>query len=139
MARVYATRADLLAYLDGSTLAALVPADPEATRKLTRASEQVDDALLTAVYDVDDTTLLPTDPLVAEAMKLATCAQVARGLAVGDGIDTGVVYTDVSIGSVRLSGGTASGSASSSSDGLTEEAVGHLRRAGLISNVVYAW
>lgn len=129
MARVYATRADLVDYAPPSVT---VPEDPEATRVLTRASEDVEDALLTAVYDVD-TSKMPTDPDVIEAMKLATCAQAVERIRTGteDGSDGLDGWDSVSIGSVTLSGRRRSDAGTRSGSDLVAEAVGHLKRAGL--------
>lgn len=129
MARVYATRADLVDYAPPSVT---VPDEPEATRVLTRASEDVDDALLTAVYDVD-TDDMPTDTKVIEAMKLATCAQAIERIRTGteDGNDGLDGWDSVSIGSISLSGRRKSDAGARSGSDLTAEAVGHLRRAGL--------
>jgi hypothetical protein len=94
--RVYATTADLANYLEA--------APPEGARRLLRrASRRVDDALLTALYDVD-TAGMPTDPLVITALRDATCAQVEYWAT--SGADPGgadAVYDEVAIGSARLS------------------------------------
>jgi hypothetical protein len=50
---------------------------------LDRASRDIDQELLTAVYD-------PTDPDMIAALKLATLEQVAAGLDAGDTAGTGV-------------------------------------------------
>ena len=50
-------------------------APPDAARLLVRASEVIDQALRTAVYDVD-TAGAPTDVAVIAALVGATCAQV---------------------------------------------------------------
>jgi hypothetical protein len=135
VARVYATRTDLVAYAPPDIT---VPEDPEATRLLTRASERVDDALLTAVYEVDSVTLLPTDSTVTEALRLATCAEAVDMIRHGsDSGDDGINQWDsISIGSVKLSGRRDTASSSGSSSGLSSEAAGHLRRAGL-GGVIY--
>ena len=71
----YATSAQLLAF----TGAATAPAD--ADRLLLRASEVIDQALRTAIYDVDATTGIPTDAATAAVFADATCAQVEFWLA----------------------------------------------------------
>lgn len=137
MARIYATRADWLAYEAGSTLAAQIPAEPEATRKLTRASERIDDLLVTAVYDVDDDDL-PTDATVAQALRDATCAQASWWLEIGDETGAASQYQSVSIGSVSLSRGyTGAGSSTGVQQTMSDAAVRHLRRAGLLQG--WAW
>lgn len=105
MARVYADRAALVDYAPADVT---VPAEPEATRMLTRASEEVDTVLLSAVYDTDDNGM-PTDPDVIEALKNATCMQVVWWLQ-NPGTESGqaMQYQDISIGSVRLSRGAGS-------------------------------
>lgn len=80
---------------------------------LTRASRDVDRALLTAVYDVEDG--VATDADVLTALKEATIEQVASWVPAGeDGTGAAVVYTDVAIGSVKLSGRTSAGSSGGS-------------------------
>jgi hypothetical protein len=135
VARVYATRADLVGYAPPSVT---VPDEPEATRVLTRASEDVDDALLTAVYDVD-TAGMPTGAAVVEALKLATCAQAVHMLRTGtdDGDDGLTAYDSVSIGSITLSGRRDTNTTAGSTSDLDDEAARHLRRAGL-GGVIYS-
>lgn len=130
MTRVYATRADLLAYPPPPNVT--VPEDPEATRLLTRASERVDDALLTAIYDVDHRGL-PRHPQVAEALRLATCAEVVEQLRTGtdDGSDDLTAWGSVSIGSITLSDPKQPGGTPGLTRGLSEDAARHLRRARL--------
>lgn len=53
-----------------------VAAPADADRLLLRASEIIDHAMRTAVYDADDTTKLPTDATVLQVFADATCAQV---------------------------------------------------------------
>jgi hypothetical protein len=129
VARVYATRADLIAYPPPPNIT--VPEEPEATRLLTRASERVDDALLTAVYAVDSAGM-PTDASVIEALKNATCAEVIDMIRNGsdDGDDEMSRWDSVSIGSVKLSGRRAAAPTGFGAE-LSDEAAGHLRRAGL--------
>lgn len=129
MARVYATRADLVDYAPEDVA---VPEEPEATRLLTHASERVDDALLTAVYTVD-TNEMPTEPKVIEALKLATCAEALDMIRHGsDSGDDGMAQWDsVAIGSIRLSGRRDTTSTPGSAGNLSAESAGYLRRAGL--------
>lgn len=136
MARIYATRADLEAYLPA---ALTLPAEPEATRMLTRASEVVDDLLVTAVYDVD-AGLLPTDTTVAEALRQATCAQVAWWIETGDETGAAAQYQSVSIGSVSLSRGySGAGSSTGTAQRISDDAMRHLRRVGLVGNHPLSW
>lgn len=76
----YAILTDLTAWLPASTAAALDPAD--APRLLQRASEAVADAV-TAGYAVDSSGN-PSDPVIAAALRDATCAQVEQWLEVSE-------------------------------------------------------
>lgn len=131
MPRVYATREQLVDYAPATVT---IPEEPEATRLLTRASERVDDALLTAVY-VTNSSGLPTDPAVVEAVQFATCAEALDMRR--NGSDDGDIgqWDSVAIGSITLSG-RKTDTASGSTDHLSSEALGHLRRAGL-GGVIY--
>lgn len=86
----YATTDDLAGYVD------VVPSN--APTLLERASRAVDQALLCAVYDTDDTD-------IQAALRAATCEHAAFGLESGDGTGTGAAagYGSISIGSVALS------------------------------------
>jgi hypothetical protein len=125
--RAYATTADLAVYLNATP-----PSD--ARRMLQRASERIDDMLLTAIYDVD-TNHLPTDLTVRAALRNAVCAQVKWWLDTGDESGAMGVMQSVSIGSVSLGRGyTGAGSATGAAQNISSDAVMHLRRAGLLSN-----
>lgn len=128
MARVYATRAELVTYAAqyGSTYT--IPADPEATALLTLASADVE-RMVTQPYETNSSTLLPTDADVIAAMRDATCALVLQHLdsSSGDG------YTTVSIGSATLVGG---GTVSTSNTSLGPDPVRHLAAAGLVRSGV---
>lgn len=124
--RVYATTRDLANYTNK-----VPPAD--ARRMLIRASERIDDLLLTAVYDVDAVTLMPTDAKVIQALKDATCAQVAWWVETGDESGAAGAFQQVSIGSVSLGRGyTGGGSTTGATQNVSSDAVAHLRRAGLL-------
>ncbi|MFD9879991.1 hypothetical protein ACFWZT_00815 [Streptomyces alboflavus] len=85
------------------------PADAE--RLLARAGEDLDSALLTALYGVDDDGN-PTDPQIVAALSSATCAQVEYWIATGDdGTGAGGVWGSVSIGPVSLSARSRTSSA----------------------------
>ncbi len=129
MARVYATRDQLIAY---APVGVVVPPDPEATRLLTRASERVDAALVSAIYDTTTSTGLPTDPVVTEALALAVCAQALSWLQTGDESASGQQYQSVKIGSVALQRPTSPPPATS----IEPRALVHLRLAGLLPGVV---
>lgn len=126
MARVYATRTDLVNYAPASVM---VPDEPEATRVLTRASERIDELLtaIGAMYTVDSVTKLPTDANFIQAFKDATCAQVVWWLETGDETGVGAGYTSVSIGRVSLSRGQ--GKAGETQPKYAEQAVTHLKLA----------
>lgn len=91
----YATEADLTAY------PVTVPASASAALLLTRASRDVDRALLTAVYDVDAAGD-PTDAAVIAALRDATCEQVAGYIDAGDYTGTGAASTPTSFGIGKL-------------------------------------
>lgn len=96
MARVYATASDLEDYLRSS------PPD-DADRLLERASELLDSEVLRgAWYDIDATTLMPTNAQVIAAFRQAVCAQVEFWEEVGEQNDTSGLVEDVSIGSARI-------------------------------------
>lgn len=127
MARVYATEADLIAY--GAPPGVTLPTGAEATRKLTRASEHVDEMLLTAIYDTD-TNGMPTKASVIQALENATCAQVVWW-AGGGGDETGTQgkYKDIALGSLRLSRGS---SGAGEVERYAPDALRHLRLEGLL-------
>lgn len=97
-------------------------------RLLTLASRDVDAALLTAVYDVDDED-------VQTALREATIEQAAYHLDTGDTTGTGGmnVYSSVSIGSVNLSRSSQTGGAGGGSAArpLAPQAFTVLQLAGL--------
>ncbi|MEU0102225.1 hypothetical protein [Streptomyces sp. NPDC006267] len=128
MPRVYATP-EQLADATGQ------PAPADAVRLLTRASEDVDDALRTAIYDTDATGM-PTDPDVLDTLAAATCAQVEYVAAQG-GDDTGAAgqWESVSIGPVAMSG-RKGGPAGSAVD-IGPRALRTLTRAGLLPGVIW--
>ncbi|MEW1843143.1 hypothetical protein AB0392_34825 [Nonomuraea angiospora] len=123
---VYATAADYAAYTGQ-------PAPAGIDAVLARASERIDELLVTAVYNVDPVTELPTDPKEAAAIARATCAQAAWSLAVGDPYGVAAAFKDVQIGSVKLSraGGGETGPARHAPD-----AAAILRTAGLLPGFV---
>lgn len=94
--RTYATTTDLADWLQAAP-----PLD--AARRLIRATSYLDaNPLKTAVYDVDDDGL-PTDAVVAAALRDATCAQADWWTQHGDdGTGAGADYTSVTAGSISL-------------------------------------
>jgi hypothetical protein len=76
----YATSAE---FADSDFLSSGLEVPVDADRLLSRASREIDKALLRAVYAVDDDGL-PTDVDVAVALRDATCAQAAWWLETGD-------------------------------------------------------
>ncbi|UUN29430.1 hypothetical protein [Streptomyces sp. FIT100] len=129
MGRVYATPEQLAAYTGA-------PAPEGVERLLARASEDVDAALLTACYAVDDDGD-PTEQPVVEALRDATCAQIEWQLATGDdGTGAAGAWDSVSIGPVSLSGRKSGPPAASGVD-LAPRAHRALRRAGLLPGVIW--
>jgi hypothetical protein len=103
---------------------------------LDRASRDIDRAIQSAVYDVDDNGL-PTLAAVITALKEATCEQVAYQLEIGnkDGIAHGLqsgVPSGTSAGSVQLSRGPSTGGATVDQPWLGDQARQILRAAGLL-------
>ncbi|MXM68295.1 hypothetical protein GR925_33950 [Streptomyces sp. HUCO-GS316] len=112
------------------------PAPPDADRLLARASEDIDDALLTAVYAMNSAGM-PTDPAVVTALADATCAQVEYQLATGDdGTGAAGRWDSVSIGPVSLSGRKDAPTAAGDVD-LAPRAHRALNRAGLLPGVIW--
>lgn len=118
----YATPEQLEAYLG-------VPV-ARATLLLTRASRDIDRALLTAVYD-------PADPDVIAALRDATCEQVAGNVDSGDLTGSGAAppTSGFTIGKVSVQRGSAGsqsgGSQSGKVNGLWPQAWAVLQAAGL--------
>ncbi|MFJ4585321.1 hypothetical protein [Streptomyces echinatus] len=114
------------------------PAPADAERLLARAGEDVDSALLTAVYPVDDDGD-PLDTEIQAALRDATCAQVEYQLAGGDdGTGAAGQWDSVSIGPVSLSGRSSRTSATTGVE-LAPRADRILRRAGLTPGCVMPW
>jgi hypothetical protein len=126
-ARVYATSADYTART-GQT----APADIE--RLLARASQDIDDALLTALYDTDADGM-PLEAEVIDALRDATCAQVEYQQETGDtGTGAAGRWDSVSLGPVSLSGRKDATSGPAGLD-LAPRAGRALKRAGLLEVV----
>jgi hypothetical protein len=126
--RSYATTGDLAGYLDCGDLPA------HAGRRLVRATELIDQTLIGARYPVDAAGM-PTDQVVADALKWAVCAQVEWWAATGDpdGVGTAEQWDQVQIGSVKL--GRSSGGSTGKSAPVPELAPAALRKlqlAGLL-------
>lgn len=97
MPDTYATTSDYRDYIDGG------PVPAELTRAMLRdASRRVDRAMKGAIYDTDPRGN-PIDCDIAEAFRDAVCAQVQDWIETGDYGSGGVAYSDVQIGSVRVS------------------------------------
>jgi hypothetical protein len=101
--RVYATTADFAKLL--------LKAPPVGARRgLAEASRLVDEMLLTAVYDVDDDTGLPTDAEHIAALRDATCLQLEWARESGDRFSVGAARpSSFALGrlSVQQAGGGA--------------------------------
>ncbi|MFB4276044.1 hypothetical protein ACBJ59_12170 [Nonomuraea sp. MTCD27] len=123
----YATEADLVPdYVS--------PAPANVELLLTRASRLVDQALLSAVYPVDENGL-PTEAAHIVALRDATCEQAAAWAEEGE-TGTGVSgrWDDVQIGSVRLArrgASTGAGGGGSAAARLAPQAWDILQQAGL--------
>lgn len=131
MRRPYATPEQLAAWTGN-------PAPTGAERLLARAAEDIDSALLTAVYRVDEDGD-PIDTTIAAALADATCAQAEYWIATGDdGTGAAGRWDSVSIGPVSLSGRSSSPPAASGVE-LAPRAGRALRRAGLTPGRVIAW
>ncbi|MEV6073962.1 hypothetical protein AB0L80_02425 [Streptomyces sp. NPDC052069] len=129
MPRIYATPEQLTAWTGQ-------PAPPDADRLLARASEDIDDALLSAVYDTDAAGMA-TDPDIVAALANATCAQVEYQQATGDdGTGAAGRWGSVSIGPVSLSDRRDDPQAASDVD-LAPRAHRALKRAGLLPGVIW--
>ncbi|MER5783743.1 hypothetical protein ABT104_18770 [Streptomyces mobaraensis] len=127
-ARIYATP-EQLAARPGH------PAPEGAERLLALASEDIDAALLTAQYAVDEDGD-PTEQHVVEALRTATCAQAEWLAALGDdGTGAAGVWDSVSIGPVSMSGRKAGPPAAGGVD-LAPRAYRALRAAGLLPGVI---
>lgn len=126
--RTYASTTQLAQWLDA--------APPEgAHRLLLRATERVDELLRTAVYEVAGDDELPVDPVIAAALRDATCAQAAW-FADTDDDGSGAVlrYGKVKIGTVELSdrgGAGAGGDPDQADPRYAPAAIRALRAAGL--------
>jgi hypothetical protein len=105
---------------------------------LVRASALVDSLLLTALYDVDRVTLMPTDPRVAFVLQQATCAQAQWFEETGDVSGAGSQYQSGSAGPFSFTRGYgAGGGATGQGARIAPEAVQLLVGAGLINAGVY--
>lgn len=97
----YATAAQLTTFTG-----AAAPAN--ADRLLLRASEVIDQALRTSVYDADATTRLPTDSATLQAFADATCAQVEFWLASDEEDDILGPVQGVVLGGLQIQHGAGS-------------------------------
>lgn len=132
---LYATTADLAEFTSE-------PAPANADRLLKGASALVRIATRTALYDTDSTGL-PTDPDIVEAMRDATCAHAAewarRGIDPASGV-TPAVPKSSSIGPASVNWGTTGGL--SDEDTLVQlvpDASWYLDAAGLLNGTPVVW
>ncbi|MEV4966658.1 hypothetical protein AB0886_05240 [Streptomyces sp. NPDC024062] len=129
MSRVYATPEQYTAWTGQ-------PAPTGVERLLERASQDVDAALLTAIYDTDITGM-PTDPNIVQTLANATCAQVEYQQATGDdGTGAAGQWDSVSIGPVSMSGRRPRPQAAGDLD-LAPRAGRALAMAGLLPGVIW--
>ena len=119
--RSYATTQQLTAYLHED-------APANAAKLLEDATRALDDALLTAVYDVDSGGM-PTDVLVQAAFAEAVCAIVEWWGETGDSVGADGGWDSVSAGPVSLSrGSNSTGTQAISLGTLPPRAASALRR-----------
>lgn len=132
MARpLYATADDYLTWTGEQT----APAD--IARLLLRASEDIDEALLAAVY-CTDAAGMPVHPEVIEALTNAACAQVEYWQTTGDdGTGAAGRWDSVSLGPLSLSGRRGGPTYAGAVD-LADRAHRALNRAGLLPGVIGA-
>lgn len=125
----YATSEQLGIYLSGDEeTPAVVPED--AARLLVRASELVDDYIVTAVYDVDSSDA-PTDAKVITALAEATCAQVEFWITGDEEDDILGPVQGVSVAGLQMQYGAGENRATPMY--LAPRAARVLRKAGLMS------
>lgn len=130
MGRIYATPEQYTAWTGQQT----PPADID--RLLARASEDVESALVTAVY-CTDALGMPTETTVIQALADAVCAQVEYQQATGDdGTGAAGRWDSVSLGPVSLSGRKDNPAAAGDVD-LAPRAHRALRQAGLLPGVIW--
>lgn len=104
--------------------------------RLVYASEAVDDALLTAVYEVDAQGM-PTVPEVVEALRNAACDQVAFVLGMGGDLTGAAAQWDsVSLGPVSMSGRRGGAAGQGAGVELGPVPRRSLRLAGLLPGVI---
>jgi hypothetical protein len=132
----YASTVDLATALHDAP-----PVDAELL--LRNASADLDDLLLTAVYDVDQYGMPTPDALcpdgqtlVKDALRDAVCQIVQWRIATGDTDGAASVYTSASVAGVNLSRRDAGGTASKP-DRIGDNARGVISRAGLLSHGPY--
>jgi hypothetical protein len=112
------------------------PPPADADRLLARASEDIDAALLTAVYRTNSAGL-PTDPAVVAALADAVRDQIEYWAATGeDGTGAAGRWDSVSIGPVAMSGRKDFPAAAGDVD-LAPRAHRALTRAGLLPGVIW--
>lgn len=128
-ARVYALTSDY------ATAGMEAPATGVNLRRVLRvASARVDEMLVGAIYDTDDTTLLPTDAAVIVALRDATVLQAAYQIEIGDPYGLGAEqYQSVTAGGITLVRGSG-GASGSPPPARSAEAYEVLRQAGLTGN-----
>lgn len=135
MARVYANNVDLAGApwrlsLDENT----------AEDYLLIASQCVEEATRTAVYDVDEQGA-PTEPRVIEAFRDATCALAAWFDETGDPSGASARFNSMSLGSFSISGGGtgAPTNTSAAASRWAPHAITVLGNAGLLNQPARSW
>ncbi|NUK07466.1 hypothetical protein HRW18_05440 [Streptomyces lunaelactis] len=131
MARIYATAADYETYTGHTP-----PAGIDAS--LAHASEHLDAEVFRLCWFEADGDDYPSNTIVREAFRRATCAQVQWWDEIGDELGTGGRWNSVKLGSAALSrsSGSSSGSGGSSQDPVVaERALRALRNPDLICDI----
>jgi len=127
---IYATSAELTTWLG-------VAAPANATTLLRSASILVHRATMTAIYDVDAVTSLPTDAALVAALSDATCSQVGTWIALAldpaKGAADGKTVSAKSIGSGSVTYAVSAQARADAATSLSQEAWLILAQAGLAS------
>lgn len=125
MSRTYATSDEYATWLGTDTA-------PEGAARLLRdASLEVDEMLLTAIYNVDHDDM-PTDPKVRDALRDATCAQAEYVAEYGDELERLNEGESIKLGPISFGGAFSSGPNPQALPRYAPKAIRYLRLAGLI-------
>lgn len=129
MGRTYATEGEFTDWLNPE------PVPTGAARLLRDASEDIDEMLLTAIYQVDEDGM-PVVPATVEALRDATCAQALHRFMYGDDVEIATSGESVSLGPLSFGGTSKSGTGLTGVPQQSPRALRILRNAGLIPGTV---